>query len=57
MNGKFLCQSTQRTVVLQYNDIPVISLLHTLGVYQSVTEGAAQCCDSDLQRVGLLHQQ
>ena len=35
---------------------PVILLLHTLGVYQSVAEVAAQCCDSDLQGVGLLHQ-
>ena len=35
---------------------PVIPLLHTLAVYQSVAEGAAQYCDSDLQGVGLLHQ-
>ena len=28
---------------------PVIPLLHTLAVYQSVTEGAAQCCDSHLR--------
>ena len=34
-----------------------IPLLHTLGVYQSISEGAAQCCDSDLQGVGLLHHQ
>ena len=36
---------------------PAMPLLHTLGVYQSVAEGAAQCCESDLQGVGLLHQQ
>ena len=35
---------------------PVMPLLHTLRVDQSVAEGAAQCWDSDLQ-VGLLHQQ
>ena len=34
---------------------PVILLLHTIRVYQSVAEGAAQCCESDLQGVGLLH--
>ena len=32
---------------------PAIPLLHTLRVYQSVAEGAAQCCESDLQGVGL----
>ena len=32
-------------------------LSFTLRVYQSVAEGAAQCCDSDLQWVGLLYQQ
>ena len=36
---------------------PVLPLLHTLRVNQSVPEGAAQCWDSDLQEVGLLHQQ
>ena len=36
---------------------PAIPLLHTLGMYQSVAEGAAQCCESDLQGAGLLHQQ
>ena len=36
---------------------PAIPFLHTLGVYQSVTEGAAHCWDSVLQGVGLLHQQ
>ena len=33
------------------------SLSHTMSVYRSVAEGAAQCCESDLQGVGLLHQQ
>ena len=28
---------------------PALPLLHTLGVYQSVAEGAAQCCESDMQ--------
>ena len=32
---------------------PMIPLLHT----HSVTEGAVQCCDSDLQGVVLLYQQ
>ena len=36
---------------------PAIPLLHTLRVYQSVTEGAPQCCESVLQGVELLHQQ
>ena len=36
---------------------PAIPLLHTLGVYYSIAEGAAQCRDSVLQGVGLLHQQ
>ena len=31
---------------------PVIPLLHTLRVYQSVAEGAAQSCESDLQGGG-----
>ena len=35
---------------------PVIPLLHTLRVYQSITDGAAQCWDKDLQGAGLLHQ-
>ena len=38
-------------------DGPAIPLLYTLEVYQPVAEGAAQCCESDLQGVGLLHQQ
>ena len=36
---------------------PAILLHHTLRVYLSVAEGATQCCESDLQWVGLLHQQ
>ena len=32
-----------------------IPFLHTLGVYQFITEVAAQCCDGVLQGVGLLH--
>ena len=35
----------------------VIPLIHTPEVYQSIAEGAAQFCESDLQGVGLLHQQ
>ena len=31
---------------------PAISLLHTLGVKESVTEGAAQCTDGVLHGVG-----
>ena len=27
---------------------PSIPLLHTLGMHQSVAEGAAQCCESDV---------
>ena len=34
---------------------PAIPLLHTLGVYQSIGEGAAQCCESDQQRWQLIH--
>ena len=34
--------------------IPLIHLLHTLRVNQSA-EGAAQCCDSVLQELGLHH--
>ena len=36
---------------------PLIPLLHTLKVYQSVCEVAAQCYESVPQGVGLLHQQ
>ena len=36
---------------------PVVPLLHTLRVYQSVAEGAARRCESGLQGAGLLHQQ
>ena len=38
-------------------EVPAKPLLQTLEVYPSIAEGAAQCCDSVLQGVGLLHQQ
>ena len=36
---------------------PAVRLLYTVGVKQSVAEGAAQGCERDLQGAGLLHQQ
>ena len=51
-----LCMLLGAVLVVQSNSSrkegPAIPLLH-----QSVAEGAAQCCESVLQGVGLLHQQ
>ena len=57
MYRAFIAQCKVRSVLIAESNSsrkegPVMPLLHTLRVCQCITEGAAQCCASDLQGVG-----